>query len=46
MEERAYEVAAKVINFYLNLSKESFSLVNINHRIYEGKMIYSNREAA
>lgn len=45
-EERPYEVAAWVINFLLNLLKERFCLVNIDHRISWGKMIYINREAA
>lgn len=43
-EEWAYEVAAQVIKFLLNPSKERFCLAN--HRIYEGKIIYINREAA
>lgn len=46
MEEQPYEVAARVIKFLLNLSKERFCLVNINHRIYGVKMIYINRETA
>lgn len=44
-EEWAYEVAAWVIHFLLNLLKERFCLVNIDHRICWGKMIYINREA-
>lgn len=44
MEEWAYEVAW-VIKFLLNISKETFGLVNINQRIYGGKIIYVNREA-
>lgn len=45
-EERACEIVAWVIKFLLNLSKERFCLVSMNHRIYGGKMIYINREAA
>lgn len=44
MEEWAYEVA-QVIKFLLNISKERFGLVNINHRVYGGKIIYVNRDA-
>lgn len=43
-EEWVDEVAAQVIKFLLNPSKERFCLVN--HRIYEGKIIHINREAA